>query len=361
MKYYSLKNILKANARYNIIFGERSNGKTYAVQDYGLKRFCENGEQMAIVRRWQDDFTGKRGQQMFDGIVSNGLVKKYSKGEYNSIYYHSSRWYLSYINEKNERERVSETPFAFGFAITSQEHDKSTSYPKIKTILFDEFLTRSGYINDEFVLFCNVLSTIIRDRNDVQIFMLGNTVNKFCPYFAEMGLTRISEMKQGEIDLYHYGNSDLVVAVEFAAGTEHNGKRGKPSDVYFAFNNPKLKMITSGDWELAIYPHCPEKYRPKDIIFTYFIQFDGNLLQCEIVRGETGYFTFIHRKTTPIKHPEKDLIFNPSVNSPRRNVRRYIARPEDRLGEKIYYFFKNHRVFYQSNDIGDLVMNYLNA
>ena len=29
--FYSLDNILKKNSIYNVIFGERSNGKTYAV------------------------------------------------------------------------------------------------------------------------------------------------------------------------------------------------------------------------------------------------------------------------------------------------------------------------------------------
>ena len=98
-----------------------------------------------------------------------------------------------------------ETPFAFGFAITSQEHDKSTSYPNVRTILYDEFLTRNAYIPDEFVLFCNVLSTVIRQRDDVKIFMLGNTVNKYCPYFKEMGLNNITKQKQGTIDIYKYG------------------------------------------------------------------------------------------------------------------------------------------------------------
>lgn len=32
-KYYRLKNILQKNATYNVMFGERSNGKTYAVQE----------------------------------------------------------------------------------------------------------------------------------------------------------------------------------------------------------------------------------------------------------------------------------------------------------------------------------------
>ena len=283
MKYYSLKNILKHNAKYNIIYGERSNGKTYAVQELALQRYCETGKQFAVIRRWQDDYTGKRGSAMFDAICKNGLVKKYSGGNWTDIYYHASRWYLCRYDKNNNRE-CDIRPFAYGFAITAQEHDKSTSYPDITTICFDEFLTRNGYINDEFVLFCNVLSTIIRDRNDVQIFMLGNTVNKYCPYFAEMGLTKILDMKQGKIEVYKYGNSGLTVAVEYAESTTHKGKHGKPSDVYFAFDNPKLKMITSGEWELDIYPHCPEKYRPCDIVYTYFIQFDKLLYSVKLLR-----------------------------------------------------------------------------
>ena len=58
VKYYSLKTILSKDAQYNIIFGERSNGKTYSVLKYGLERYINNNEQMAIIRRWQDDFTG---------------------------------------------------------------------------------------------------------------------------------------------------------------------------------------------------------------------------------------------------------------------------------------------------------------
>lgn len=54
-KYYSLNNILKKDAQYNIIFGQRSNGKTYAVKKYGLEKFIKTGEQMAYVRRQDID------------------------------------------------------------------------------------------------------------------------------------------------------------------------------------------------------------------------------------------------------------------------------------------------------------------
>ena len=80
MRYYDLKAILSKEAQYNIVFGERSNGKTYAVLKYGLMQYVKNGSQLAIIRRWRDDFVGKRGVTMFDAIVSNffcfyGIIK----------------------------------------------------------------------------------------------------------------------------------------------------------------------------------------------------------------------------------------------------------------------------------------------
>lgn len=353
-KFYNLNRILEANAQYNIIFGERSNGKTFSVLEYGIKNYFEHGEQLAIVRRWRDDFTGKRGATMFDAVVSEGLITKYSNGEWDGVSYYAGRWFLCKRDPEKDKVIKSEEPFAFGFAITAMEHDKSTSYPRIRTIMFDEFITRGGYLPDEFVLFCNVISTIVRHRNDVKIFMLGNTVNQYCPYFNEMGLTNVRKMEPGKLDIYTYGQSELRVAVEYT----DSPNKGKGSDIYFAFNNPKLNMIKGGAWEIDIYPHCPCKYRPKDILFTYFIQFVEDLLQCEIVQHENLLFTFIHRKTTPLKDTDKDLIYTPEYN-PKPNYRRKITTPTRELERKIYWFYQNDKVFYQDNQIGEVIRNYL--
>ena len=111
-KYYSLTNILKMNAVYNMIIGERSNGKTFACFEYALKQYCEHGHQLALVRRWELDFTGKRGSQMFDAIVMNGLVEKYSKGKWTGIHYRASRWFLCKYDENLGKNILDEIPFA---------------------------------------------------------------------------------------------------------------------------------------------------------------------------------------------------------------------------------------------------------
>lgn len=354
VKFYSLGPILSRHAQYNIIFGERSNGKTYAVLKHGLQEYAKSGKQMAIVRRWKEDLRGKRGSAMFDALTANDEIRKITNGEYAAVYYYSSRWYLANFDDNTGKMVPAPEPFAFAFALSDMEHDKSTSYPNITTIMFDEFLTRQYYLPDEFVTFMNVISTIVRYRRDVTIFMLGNTVNKYCPYFKEFGLTNILKMEKGTIDTYTYGESPLKVAVEYA----DSPNRSKPSDLYFAFDNPKLNMITGGTWEIAMYPHLPIKYESKDIMLMYFIQFGGQTLQCEIVQKDDCLFTYIHRKTTPIKDEDNDIIYTLD-HDPRPNHFRRLTRPVTKLERRINELFRKEKVFYQDNEVGEVVRNYL--
>ena len=352
--YYSLKNILQYQATYNVIFGERSNGKTYAVLKHGVEQWLQGKGQIGIIRRWQEDIRGMRASNIFSGLIANNEIYKLSKGEYSGVYYYSGKFYMCNYDEKNNPLYNDSDLLGYTFALSDTEHNKSITYPDITTVLFDEFITRGVYFQDEFVLFMNTISTIVRQRTNVKIFMLGNTVNKYCPYFDEMGLKHISKMEQGTIDLYKYGDSRLTVAVEYCSNTA----KTKKNNYYFAFDNPKLNMITTGAWELDIYPHLPVKYTPKDIQLIYFIIFDGNIFQCEIVQVGDMAFTYIHEKTTPIKNPDTDIIYTLEPN-PKMNYNRSIFKPTSKVGNVIKSFFLTDKVFYQDNDVGDTVNNYL--
>lgn len=354
-KFYSLDNILKKNATYNMIFGERSNGKTYSVLKYGIEQFFKNRGQIAIVRRWKEDITGRRASDIFSALNANNEVYKISKGAFSGITYFAGRFFVcNYDDGGKPLYNLDTDCIGYCFALSETEHNKSISYPYITTIMFDEFLTKHVYLQDEFVFFMNTISTIVRHRTNVKIFMLGNTVNKYCPYFNEMGLTNVLKMKQGSIDVYTYGTSDLTVAVEYCASMEST----KENNFYFAFNNPKLHMITGGAWELDIYPHCPMKYKPHNIVFTYFIIFNDRIYQCEIVEVDDNMFTFIHEKTTPIKDEKNDLIYTLEYHA-ELNYNRSIKKPINNVQKKIAWFFQTDRVFYQNNEVGDAIHNYL--
>lgn len=357
LKYYSLDKILEKNADYNIIFGERSNGKTYASLEYGVKQFVESGynNQTAIVRRWKEDIKGKRAETLYNALESNGRISELTNGEYNEVYYFNGKYYLSNYDDNIKKHVPFTKPLAYTFALSEMEHDKSTSYPDITTIIFDEFLTRRYYLPDEFILFMNVLSTIIRQRNNVKIFMLGNTVNKYSPYFTEMGLKHIPQMEQGTIDIYQFGKGQLTIAVEYADTISKN----KESNKYFCFDDSEsVQMIINGAWEMAIYPHLTTRFEQKDIVFTYFIEFSGNVLQCEIVCKDNEYFTYIHEKTTPIKNPDTDLIYSLQHNE-KKNYKRRLLATTTPLETKIARFYALEKVFFQSNEVGEIVRNYI--
>lgn len=354
MKYYSLNKINKKNATYNVIFGERSNGKTYATLKQALENYFNDGSQFAYIRRWSVDVQPKRMNNLFNAIIEDGYLEKLSGGKFTAIFYRTGRFYLCTYNDKGKPIYNEEDIIGYAFSLSENEHNKANSYPRVTNIIFDEFLTNKIYLPDEFMLFMNTVSTIVRQRTNVKIYMLGNTVNKFCPYFKEMGLTNILSMKQGSIDLYTYGDSKLKVAVEYA----DSKKKFKKNNFYFAFNNPKLKMITGGAWELNIYPHAPVKWRPKNIIFTYFIDFNDNIYQCEIINKDDNVFTYIHEKTTPIKNPDKDIIYTLDYN-PKINYNVNILKPLTDYQNKITWFYTHDRVYYQDNNVGDAINNYL--
>lgn len=355
-KYYNLNAILKTNSTYNVIIGERSNGKTYATLKYGVEQYFKNGAQIALIRRWQTDIKGNRASEIFKALLSNDEIYKISKGEFQGIHYYGGKYYLCNYGDDGKAIYNEKDIIAYPFSLSDTEHNKSISYPNIKTIIFDEFLTRLVYLPDEFILFMNTVSTIVRNRTDVEIFLLGNTVNKYSPYFDEMGLKNVRNQIQGTIDVYKYGNSQLKVAVEYCKAT---GK-SKKNSFYFAFDNPKLEMIKTGAWELDIFPHCPIKYKPKDILFTYFIEFGGDLFQCEIVNKDNHIFTFIHEKTTPLKNTDKDLIYSLDFN-PKINYNRNIYHAHSEIHKKVRSFYVQDKVYYQDNNVGNTISNYLKA
>ena len=66
------------------------------------------------------------------------------------------------------------------------QNEKSASFPKFKTIIFDEFIIEKGaihYIPNEELVFNNFYSTIDRYKDKTRVFFLANSVSITNPYF----------------------------------------------------------------------------------------------------------------------------------------------------------------------------------
>jgi len=80
-----------------------------------------------------------------------------------------------------------------GWAIplSTWQSEKSNAYPKVSTIIFDEFIREkdnSGYIPNEVEGLLNLMDTVFRDRENVRCICLSNAVSVVNPYFLYFGL-----------------------------------------------------------------------------------------------------------------------------------------------------------------------------
>ena len=92
--FYSSDEIDKFHAHYNVIFGKRSNGKTYNLLRKGLEHYYKYGTKNAYIRRWREDFKGKNGESLFEALIANGEIAEITEGKWTTVKYYSNRWYL---------------------------------------------------------------------------------------------------------------------------------------------------------------------------------------------------------------------------------------------------------------------------
>lgn len=359
IKYYSDKNITSKNCQYNLIIGERSNGKTYCLLKKSVMNYVKNKKRSVYLRRYDDQLMPKNMGSMFTTFVTNKEVEKITKGKYNTIVYKQRKWFLAfYDDQENEYTLVDNSPFMYALALNVMENIKSGfSDSEVTLIIFDEFMTRDRYLTNEFVILSNMLSTIIRQRDDVVIYMLANTVNKSCPYFLEMGLTGVKTQKQGTIDVYHYGNGDLKVAVEYCSKMSERGK--KKSNVYFAFDNPRLEMIKNGGWEIDNYPHPDFRVSTAQLIKRgIYLEFEGDIISLELYhKSDIGVFVVCHQYEKDLLLKDDTIIYSLDFHSDKRY--RYKLGSGDRLDKILWSTYDNNMFMYANNTVGEILRNYL--
>ena len=102
------------------------------------------------------------------------------------------------------------------------------------------------------------------------------------------------------------------------------------------------------------------------IKYTFYIDFEDNILQCEIIykkvdregNSKPSYFLFVHPKTTPLKDVKREIVYS-QTSSPLPNYRRKLTKATSNIERKIQTFFAKDKVFYSDNETGEIMRNYL--
>lgn len=167
-KYYDLGPMLSYGMPFNMTVGHRGVGKTYGHKKRGIRRFIENGEQFFYVRRYKEELKNIR--QFFDDVGKEfpGHEFEVKGGDKKGVFLIDGE--------------VAGYYAALSIAVAL----KSTPYPKVTTIIFDEFLIGKGsyhYIQNEVSNFLDLVFTIFRDRPNGRVFLIANNITMSNPYF----------------------------------------------------------------------------------------------------------------------------------------------------------------------------------
>lgn len=258
IKWYSLDRILKEEGQYYVIFGERSNGKSYACNKMIIDRFFQYGEEFAYVKRYEEDMKKKYMDEVFNPLEEYCLEK----------YGHHIKFYQGkfLVYEDGKSGKLSECrTMGTAFSIANVNRTKGTSYPNITTILFEEFMSIDcSYLPDELNLFLNLVSTIVRFRTNVKVFMLANAISKHSPYLSALGL-KAHRLKKGEIVGREYKDKKGFKTRFIVERTENvdvfDNKDNKDKVVYNIFGHAGVgAMVRSGDFEVHSYPRNIDEY-----------------------------------------------------------------------------------------------------
>lgn len=372
IKWYRLNNILTHEGQYYVIIGERSNGKSYALNEYILDKFFQTGEQFVYVKRYDEDIKRKYMNEVFPPL-ENYILEKYNK----RIKFYQGQW-LSYDADGTGKLSECEV-MGFAMSLAQANRYKGTSYPNVTTILFEEFMSIDcSYIPDEINMFLNLVSTVTRYRTNVKVFMLANTISKYSPYFSALGL-KAHRINKGSIVTKTFTDKKGFKTKFVIERTENvnvfDNKDNTEKVVYNIFGNSGVgAMITSGDFEVHSYPKTIDgytfeenksmgnKYIGKQYKTTLVIRFEDYYYRIYLIDDNVKFITAYreidvnsvnHKNTTHIINgikPRKGIV---NIN----NIMVYNGDEYNKLFDIIISTIKQKDFIVISDDDGENVIN----
>lgn len=174
--FYDYSKIQSYNALLNFIIGSRGVGKSYGAKKMVIKDFINNGNQFIYLRRYKTELDTAV-PTFFDDLKANE--------EFGEAALQVKK------NKKMAEFQVNGETAGYAIALSTSNILKSSSFPKVKTIIFDEFIIDKGvyhYLKDEPVKFLDAVETIGRLR-DIKVYLLGNAVSIINPYFSYWNLS----------------------------------------------------------------------------------------------------------------------------------------------------------------------------
>lgn len=324
--YYSIENIKKLDCLWNIIWGGRSNGKSYAVKEYCITESYKNNKNFAVIVRYSTDRS--RIKEMENYFLDMD-IKKLTDGKYDCIICSTELFYFGVIDSKGKR--VKKLECGRMLFLDRWEGYKSMVFNDIYNFVLEEFITKTGYLPDEVTITQNLASTVFRDRivsGECKIWLIGNPLSYVNPYFNEFGLNNFRNQAYDTIDIKEFvGNQGVPIRLAVERCAEVSNQAG------LAITS-KAQNAEMGEWEWEEVPKITveelkkydEKYKfiysymgfyfwcifytKKNEMFIYIKPFSGKLNDSTRIVGDTFSTSILYTKTFKPLTDRESVVFS---------------------------------------------------
>lgn len=270
-RFYNIQSLLETKATYLLLLGERTNGKSYQAKYTALweawheadyEEYLSSGKivpkerwQFAYLRRWDREIKILAVNDYFTDM--SNAIKEITGDEATGIEcFQSIIYFTKYDPIEDKIKKIKE--IGRPFSLHSSQHYKSRMFPKIGNIVMEEVIPDDGmYLPEECKHFFSVVSTIAR-RDKIRVMMVGNKMNRVCPYFTEWCLKPVLKQKEGTIDIYRQntdGFDDNGNPIVVTIAVEMCEEVGQQNRMFFG---QRSKSIVHGTWDTDEYPHLEE-------------------------------------------------------------------------------------------------------
>lgn len=346
-------------AKWQAIVSERSIGKTTTFLCIGLDLYHNYGTITHYVREVRAQITQAKVETLFTTIIKFDYISKITEGRWNYIIYKplQKKWFLSNRDKEGKITEVDSKYFMYDMSLDDNYNYKS-SYVchDADFIIFDEFCS-PYYKRNDFVVLCDLISTLKRKRLSSIIVMLSNTIDRNSEYFDELEIRDFIDVAcLGESE-YHSTSKGTMVYCEIAKSKMTESKRIN-NELFFGFMNKNLGAITGEDWATENYPHIEfNKDDYTTIARNIYILVNQTYLQFEIINHiEIGLCALVHKSNIPYKN---DAIIYTTADISKYNqiYGQGYGSELDRLVWDI--LVEGNRVFYSNNTIGAKLKHYI--
>lgn len=174
-KWYNPSKLFSHNAFISMCMSGRGMGKSYSAKKKAIKDFIKTGSQTVYVRRSREE------------------MKKVKDTYFNDIEHEFPNHEFSIEGDVG---LIDGSPMIYFIPLSTSSQYKSASYPNVRFLIFDEYIiTKNGhnrYLQNEMILFLDLIETVFRSRNNVKILLLSNSVSYVNPLFTYFNIEPVS-------------------------------------------------------------------------------------------------------------------------------------------------------------------------